>query len=694
MTKKRKITDDELKSIFDYYVSNSASQYNDELASQRELSMQYYYGQPMGNEVPGRSQVVSHDVFEVVEWTLPSMLRVFLSGEHVAKFNPSGPSDDDEAKQATDYCNHVFLEQNEGFAILYDMFKDGLLQKTGVVKTYWDDTPEYRHEEYTGLKEAEYNNLLMDEDIEVEEESAYAATDVGTEQALGLDGPVVYYDCKVRRTISDGHIQIDNVPPEEHVVIRRARSLQDAEAQFHRLKKSVCELKQMFPDVKESFWEEVSSEDDQEFNQEYLARHADIDNANDDAFANELLGKKIWYTEGYFRIDWDGDDYAELRKITRIANEIVENIEVEEHPFSSVCPIPVPHKYYGISLADATGDLQKTKTAILRNILDNIYLTNNTRMGVLEGQVNLDDALTSRPGGLVRMKTRDALFPLVTQPLPQGTFDLLEYVDRIRDGRTGITKFNTGLNEASLNHAKAGPMVQQMNASVVRLEMVARIFADYRGGVRDIFDKIYRLAKRHVKRAETIKVRGEWVEIDPSEWKGRCNVKVKVGLGHGNAEQDLAQLSMIADRVAQLRNDPEFKNMVQPENIFNFFAEALRSVGRKNIQDFITHPSQAKPAEPQQDPKAAAEQIKAQAAIQREQMQMEQDKIKAQMEQQKMQFDAQMQMEKQSFEREKWEHERQMQMLEMRQDEMEAQLKMAELSVEAAQDRPVKVGND
>ena len=285
------------------------------------------------------------------------------------------------------------------------------MQKTGVVKIWWDDTVDLKREEYSGLDEMSLQKLASEDDVEV-------------------------------------------VPPEEFLVSKRAKTIDDAEYKGHRIQMTLSDLQQLYPEVDMEEIKNMAGDDNQEWDEEYTARH-DFDDVygGDRNYDDNWLGRKVWITESYINVDWDNDGVAELRKITKAGNTILENIEVEDHPFALITPIKIPHKLIGMSLADITMDLQVTKSAILRGILDNIYNLNHGRFEALDGNVNYDDLLTSRPGGVIRVKQMGAIKRLDTPSLPNGGFDMLNVIDRMRDGRTGISKFRTGLDTDFLNNA-------------------------------------------------------------------------------------------------------------------------------------------------------------------------------------------------------------------------------------------------
>src|SRR5678816_532812 len=164
-----KLTEDELLASVEREEANCIVHYTSLLSEQRRKAMQYYYGEPYGNEVEGRSQVVTTEVKDAVEGIMPSMMAIFTSGGDIVRFQAQRPEDEDAAQQATDYCNWVFMQQNDGFLPLYCMIKDALLLKNGYVKIYWGNYEDVEKETYQGLTDLEMHSLLDDGDLEVVE---------------------------------------------------------------------------------------------------------------------------------------------------------------------------------------------------------------------------------------------------------------------------------------------------------------------------------------------------------------------------------------------------------------------------------------------------------------------------------------------------------------------------------------------
>jgi hypothetical protein len=438
--------DSELKSIVNAQIRSAMGYMGGELSTQRAMAMDYYLGEPFGNEMEGRSAVISRDVAEVIEWIMPSLIRIFTSGDKAVEFEPQNEKDEPAADQETEYCNYIFYRKNEGFLILYSWFKDALLQKNGIVKAFCEKKEEITKESYQGLTDDEFAYLISDEELEPLEH-----TERMQEFEIAPGAKIQYrvHDVKFRRTRHSHDIVVANVPPEEFLLSARTNSPNPKKAQFacHRSRKTMSDLIEMGYDKK--ILETIPSEDKGPLEQEYLARRNLTDERNLDQLSQiDKSLREIWTYESYLNVDYDDDDIAEYRKVTLAGNELLDNEEFDSSPFCSLTPIILPHKFFGMSMADLVNDLQLIKSTIWRQVLDNLYLNNNSMMGVDFQNVNLDDLLSRRPGGYIRTKgpPANSLMPVVTPPLPAETFPMIEYIDNVKETRTGVGKQFQGLN--------------------------------------------------------------------------------------------------------------------------------------------------------------------------------------------------------------------------------------------------------
>jgi hypothetical protein len=631
-----KMDESTLKAIVANEVRRAVGYVGGTIANEREKALNYYYGRPFGNEVEGRSQFVSTDVADVIEAVMPSIVKIFTAGDDVVKFEPQGPEDEEAAQQATDYCNWIFNRDNDGFLILYDWIKDALLQKMGAVKAWWDEREDVTEETYQGLTDLELQQLLQDPEVEPVEHTAYPDPLAAYQPQAVAEGPspplapgqppaepppvAMLHDVKLKRTAKLGSVKIVAIPPEEFIVSPGARDRADARLMGHRKRTTRTRLKEEGYDPK--IVDDIPATDDVDISGEGLSRRKDEDGA--DAYSDTLdkTSEWVWVTECYIRVDYDGDGKAELRKVTVAGpgetSSVLDNEPVEDSPFFFLCPIRTPHKLIGRSLADLVMDIQLLKSTLQRQLLDNMYLVNAPQTVIIEGQVNLDDLLTRRPGGVVRAKSQGAVEPLVTQPMLAPALQAIEYVDSIRETRTGVTRYNQGLEADSLNKTATG-VNRIFSAAQERIEMIARVFAET--GVKDLFRGILRLVSKHQQKARIVRLRNNWTPMDPREWNTNMDMSVSVGLGTGNKDQMLAHIIAIMQLQEKMVAAGGMGSLVTPINIYNAASDVVKNSGLKSEDRYFSDPKKAPPQQPKPDP----EMQKLQAQIQGDQAKAQSD---------------------------------------------------------------------
>jgi hypothetical protein len=670
-----KLTEEELVTRIRGEITDSLGYMGDTISHQREQAMQYYYGLPFGNEVEGRSQYVDSTVQDTIEWIKPSLMRVFASGDEMVKFNPHGPEDVAMAEQATDYVNYVFTKDNPGWEILYSWFTDALLSKNGIVKVWWNDYEEWNREEYRGLNEMEFEALLSDPSIEVLEHTEYEDIDYAAEQVEQTpEGTAeqeevvgnMIHDVVIQRKDYGGKIKIENVPPSEFLIARESKNIQDARFVCHRVLKTLSELREMYPDEKLEVGDLTGGGQDMaDFSSERLERFAFDKSAEywegwgDPTYGEDGL-RTYWLHESFLRTDYDGDGITELRKVCTVGDTVLANEEIDSIPFVSITPIKIPHKFFGMSVADLVMDLQLMKSTLMRNLMDNMYNQNFGRYAVLEGQANLDDLLTQRPGGIVRVKSPNAVMPLNTPALEPYSFQMLEYLDGVRESRAGVSRMSQGMNENALtSHTTATAVNAVMTAAQSRVELIARNFAET--GVKDLMTTIYELLHKNQDKKRVVRLRNEWIPVRPDVWRDKYDCTVSVALGSGNKDQQMMHLSQMIQFASEAMKGG--LPIVNAQNMYNLGATLVKAMGFQNVDDFLTNPATAQPQPEQPDPK---EQM-AQMEMQIKQKELE---IKA--------ADVQLKAQKIKQEYEK--------------DAVDAQLKVAELQLEREQKRAVAIG--
>ena len=672
-----KLTEEELVTRIRGEITESLGYMGDTISHQREQAMQYYYGLPFGNEVEGRSQFVDSTVQDTIEWIKPSLMRVFASGDEMVKFSPHGPEDVKMAEQATDYVNYVFTKDNPGWEILYSWFTDALLSKNGIVKVWWDEYEEWNREEYRGLNEMEFEALLSDPSVEVLEHSEYEDVQYAAEQVEqapmgGVDEQMqvagtMLHDVVIQRKDYGGKVKIENVPPSEFLISRESKSIQDARFVCHRVMKTLSELREMYPD-KDLEVEDLrgADQDMADFSAERLERFSFDKSAEywdgwgDDTYGEDGL-RTYWLHESFLRTDYDGDGITELRKVCTVGDTVLQNDEIDSIPFVSITPIKIPHKFFGLSIADLVMDLQLMKSTLMRNLMDNMYNQNFGRYAVLEGQANLDDLLTQRPGGVVRVKSPNAVMPLSTPALEPYSFQMLEYLDGVRESRAGVSRMSQGMNENALtSHTTATAVNAVMSAAQSRVELVARNFAET--GVKDLMITIYELLHKNQDKKRVVMLRNEWVPVRPDVWRDKYDCTVSVALGSGNKDQQMMHLSQMLQFAGEAMKGG--LPIVNAQNMYNLGATLIKAMGFQNVDDYLTNPSMMGPQQPK--PPSPEQQIE-QQELQLKQKELE---IKA----------ADVQVKAQKIQQE------------YQKDAVDAQLKVAELELEREQKRAVAIG--
>jgi hypothetical protein len=332
-------------------------------------------------------------------------------------------------------------------------------------------------------------------------------------------------------------------------------------------------------------------------NDERLTRYADVDESpfND---APDESTQDIEIYECYIKIDMDSDGISELRKVTVAGSggyTILENQPCDFIPFCSLTPIPMPHRFYGRSVSELVEDVQLVKSTVMRQLLDNMYLTNNNRVAIMDGMVNLDDLLTSRPGGVVRTKQppSQVMLPMQNQTISQQAFPLLEYLDTVRETRTGVTRYSQGLEADSLNKTATG-VNTLMNQSQMRMELIARVFAET--GIKDLFRRIFELTVKYQNKERIVELNNQFVPVSPTEWKNRYNISITVGLGAGSKDQQIIMLNNILQKqlqAFQLQGNKEYP-MVTLKNIYNSLAKIIEEAGLKNVENYFVNPDQGR----------------------------------------------------------------------------------------------------
>jgi len=684
------LSDDQLKAIVDQELRQSIGYGVGKLANQRQKALVYYEGLAKLDlappEIEGRSTVVSTDVRNVIQSVLPVLMAKFASGEEIVQAVAKSSAKEQAAAFVTDFMNDLFYNKVEGHHILETAFLDTLISKVGIVKVWWDERAEEKKETYKALDDFELAQLSDDEEIEIVAHDSYVdeedqeqrqkaieqltqqlqqasqtqppaqavqAAQQGNPQAqqslmqgaqaqqqhlqqiqaqieqIQATPPKMLHDVDCKRVKKGGKINIVNIPPEEFRISRKARSIADAPMVAHAVRRTISELKSMGYKNVDMIGSDPSA---QIYSAEAVERQSLDDEQPyyvDESTSIDDSMRVVWVNEVYLRADRDGDGIAELLKITKAGNTLLDCEEVDIAPFVDFHAINTPYRFFGMSVADMAMEPQRIKTNILRAVLDNLSLSVNGRYYAVEGQVNLDDLLSSRPGGIVRIKQ-----PQAVGRLDQGVGNLsdgmsmLEYLQGFTEEATGWQRTANATEDADSLNTTATAANIQVNRAQMRVDLMARNLAE---GVVKMFRMMLKLVCQHQDGIQEVRINGAWQQVDPREWANGYDFQINVGLGTGSKDQQVQALQMLMAHQAQVMP----LGITKPENVYQAAKKMTEALGFKNTDAFWNDPSKSPPMPPPPNP----EMIKVQG-----QMQLQQAKTQA--DEKAQQFQAQLDMQK------------------------------------------------
>jgi hypothetical protein len=606
------MSEEELQNIVIAEIDDAQSYIDDDISPQRALAGQYYKGEPFGNEEEGRSQAMSMDVRDTVQAMMPSIMKVFFAANNVVEFAPNGPEDVASAQQATDYVNYCLTRDNNLFSECYSTFKDALIRKNGIMKVWWDTEKDVTTHYFTGLDEATFSVLQADANIEVKDvEITYGETMVETPMGMMGQTQPATYDCTVVRTTEKGRLRVQSVPPEEFLIDRRARSIETAEFVAHRRYVTVSDLVKMGYE-----WDEVENLgfetlDDFEGNPETFDR-------NPQAFVQitgrtDTTSRKVLYIEGYVYVDMDGDGIAELCRVcvAGTANKILHWEPCDFIPFVDFCPDPEPHTFFGMSIADVTMDIQLIKSNILRNTLDSLAQSIHPRTGVVEGQVNIEDVMNTEVGGIIRMRAPGMVQPFTMPFVGQQAFPMLQYMDELRENRTGISKAASGLDANALQSSTRAAVAATITAAAQHIELICRIFAET--GMKGLFRKSMQLIAKNQDAPRMVRLRNAFVPIDPRVWDTSMDVVVNVAIGTGSNEEKMAFLGQVAAKQEMLMQMGA--PLADMQGYYNTLSQMMALAGYKDPTVFFKDPAMMPPPPPPAPPQPTPEEMLSQVQM-------------------------------------------------------------------------------
>lgn len=636
-----KFTDAELVSQIENEERLALDSASGELQKERADALDRYRGAPLGNEIEGRSQVVDKTILDTIEWIMPSLARIFLSGDEIGEFQARNEQDEEAAKTETQVCNYYLHEKNDAFSEVNSTLRDALLLKNGYIVGYWTKRYDTMTESYQGLSDEEATMLSQDEEVTVVEH-----TDVPDPITGGA-----LHDIKIERKKCEEYPAIESTPPGELLVSKKHRktSLLTCDFVQWRRRVTIGQLRAEGFDVPDDLPSEL------DLSMEEVARDRFFEERNTDDESPDPSRRLVLFKDTYYLVDLHDTGMPQLWRVCLIEGSkmVVLKEEADIIPFAAFNPIIFPHSHIGSSVYDLINDIGVIKTTLQRQLLDSVYLSTSGRTAVNTSTVNLDDMLVSRPGGIVRVDgpPGESMFPIPFNDATPSILNSLQYMDMVNERRTGVDKMSAGLDPDTLNSTATGIRAIQQNANQ-RIELIARTLA---GGFRDLFLIIHALASKHSTKALQLKLNDKYVSVNPREWMRRTDFTLSVGLGAGPPAEQMQKLQLIAQGMQGAMQ----MGLCGAEEFYNIGTDIIKAAGYKNAQRFLHPPPMGpdgKPLPPQTPPNplVQAEQIKAQSAQQIAQGKAQSDaqlaQVKAQADSQvesaRMQADMQIQQHK------------------------------------------------
>lgn len=636
-----KLDDKRLEAIVSQQIQLAKSHDSREREKDRSKAIDYYFGRMDAyiTPEPNRSRAISRDVADTIGWMLPGIIRVYTASDRMALAEPVGMEDADFAREATDGMNYVFWKDNRGYEVVYDVTWDALLFGNGVVKTYYDDTPVYTTSFHSGLTEDQLTLLLSPEGGEEEgpevlqqDERDYVAPDPETGEAVRSK----VYDVKIKRKKAEGKFVVEAIAPDHFLIHGDATRTDEAAFTAHWDRKMRTELVEMGYDKDEVLAIPVSARID---TPEEVSRHFDQESEEAGDSSTEIVD----YYECFIRIDVDDDGEAELIRACFAGSNNGKLLHWEEwedeNPFDDIPCEPVPHRWTARSIADETMDVQAIKTALTRQALNNIYLTNSPQRFATGEFLNADELYNPTFGGVVHAKLGATLEPLVVPFVANHAFEALAHQDEVIQRRTGVSRQGMALDPETLQNQTATAAQQQHDASYSQVELIARNMAEY--GWRKVFRKLMRLMIKH-QGPRRLMMNGKPIQINPRHWNADMDVTINVGLGTGSRDRDLLMLRQVletqmlmADRFMAAGAMNDAIDMLP--KILHTMAKMAESAGIRNPEEFYPEYTEDKVAAlkkmaeekaAQGDPKIALEKEKLQMDMQRSHAEMQMDAVK------------------------------------------------------------------
>lgn len=635
------ITEDELLALLERNLDASDPYTESLIGEQREKAHRYYYGEPLGNELKGRSQHVSRDVFDAVESTKALMLDTFTADRRVVEFTPQTNQDIEAARQATAWTNYLFYRQNNGYKILHDTIHDGLVAKLGLVARWWDSRVTYVEEKFAGLNEAEFIGLASQPDVEITEIEQETLQEAVADPLTGvlISPAVTIISGELKRRIDKSQVRVEQRQPEKLRISARATSIEDADFISYEHEKEIGEL------LEDGYDPEKVALLDEELDhyKNSTSGRDSYDEFSEDRMKDDHPNRAfVTVYESYIRIyDPDVETRCTL-KVIHSRRVLLDTEKVESHPFRGWCPFPIPHKAIGLSLADVLLDIQKSQSSLKRSVIDNAFMTNTTRwLANLSLVRNPRDLIDNKVGTVIDVNAMDpasVVQPMNTPAISPAVFTTMELLEQEKEQRSGSSRMSKGLDSDVVSKQNSSDLITRyMNASNRRTMVMARNFAEE--FLKPLMFDLYRLSIENDTQARIVQLEGQYVEIDPRQLRDRTEMDVAVALTPDARAAEARTLTMLDQMWTANPQDPTLNGMYQAPQRYALLSRAIDLLGLKGGDKYLMSPMSPEYQQGQQQNQQMAQQ-REQMAQQFERKKLELEERKVVVDENKSQIDA------------------------------------------------------
>jgi len=621
-----KLSDEQIVALVDDNVRKSIGYYDSEISRERRKVVDHYNAALPRPAHDGNSKYVSMDVYDAVESMKAALLETFSTGYKTVRFSPQNSDDVPMAAVATSYVDYVANRQNNLFEVMQTVIHDGLIARAGLAKVFYEESSDSYLQTIEDVLPDDFDMMLAEDNVEIEEVE---------EDALGN------YSGTLRIYRDTSKVCVDAVAPEEFLIEPQAKDLDSITFCAQRYKKTLSELREMGYD--EKLLDDIGEHDDVdlETDPEVISRHENIGSDrgfNVKGYQDQV--RQVTVYEAYIMLDKMGSGVAELYKVIKAGNSLLECERCMRRPFVAFVPLPIAHAFYGSNFGAKVIPIQNARTVLTRSILDHAMITNNPRYVVTKGGLsNPRELIDNRVGGIVNVTRPDAISPMPQAALNPFIFQTIQMLDEDKEDTTGVSRLSQGLNKDAISKQNSAAMVEQLaTMSQQRQKIIARNFAN--NFLKPLYQMIYQLVVENEDEQKIVELAGNFVPVNPGAWADKRDVQVDLHLGYGEQEQEAQKYLAIHGLMSQ---DPVLSQMYTPENAFNLMSTVLENNGIKNVSDFLSPPQQPQPDPAQemqmqaaqkqleiQERQTAVAEMKAQADAQIAQLKLQLEQLKAQ----------------------------------------------------------------